>query len=333
MTPSRLALILLSLIVIAGCTNDPVSPERPFAVTISDLPTIGPNAHYELWFSYPEAAANQKGPRPDHSDAHYFSVGRFNVDASGNPVGINGGAARFAIPTGFNAQLIADAIVTVERMNDGHTEPGPRVLGGLISGTERKASGVLTPEDGEALGGRIIVDSVGYFILSAPTSDQAADGISGIWFADILFNNAQQRFDTVAGLKLAPQPLNPDNPEWTYEAWLVKYQGSAVPEYISLGRFGRPNVPDSTGAGPGAGSAPTRIHRTPGEDFVSGTRRSLNDGTYGVAVSVEPSGMRLARPLVTVLKTDTIPSGVAANIRLTMFPPEKAPELQFELDR
>lgn len=336
MSSRRIALALLSLFVpfiIDGCTNDPVSPERPFSVTVTDLPPLGAGAHYELWFSYPSGASQQKGPRPDHEDANYFSVGRFNIDASGNLTGATGGAAHFAIPSGYNAQLIGDAVVTVEKANDNHTKPGPRVLGGLISGTESKASSVLSPEDGDALGGRILVDSIGYASLVAPTSDVPADSVSGVWFVRFITDLSGLPTDTVAGLALPPQPLNPDNPDWTYTAWLVRNEGTAGAEYVNIGHFNMPDGPDDDLAGPGAGSAGSHYFRTPGSDFVSGTRRTLNDGTYDVVISVDPTAIALPRPLVTVLKSEKIAAGYPSRSKIALFRPLVTPVLQFDLDR
>lgn len=331
LTPLVLGILFLPIFI--GCTNDPVAPEKPFVVTGENLPMLVGEAYYELWFSYPKAGADRKGPRVDHEDANYFSTGKFIVDAAGNLMTTTGTPARFAIPEGFNAQLIADAIVTVERPGSTDHGPGRRILSGLFTGTERHASATLDPLDGEALGGKLFSDSAGFFSLSAPTSDSPADSVSGIWFTRFLFDLSGNPIDTVEGLKLAPQPLNPDNPGWTYQAWLVRNGESAQPEYVKLGAFNFSNRADSTGAGPGAGAFPARFYGHPGEDFVAGTRRLLNDGTYSVLVSVDPTGFGLSRPVVRVLESGTIAAGTPSRTALPMFRPNKLPTLQIELDR
>jgi len=255
------------------------------------------------------------------------------VDAAGNLLSTSGGPARFAIPAGFNAQLIGDAIVTVERASGTHSEPGRRIFSGLFTGTEKHASATLDPLDGEALGGKLFSDSAGFFSLSAPTSDSPADSVSGIWFTQFLFDVGGNPIDTLDGLKLAPQPLNLDNPGWTYETWLVRNPGSAQAEYIKLGAFNVSNRPDSTGAGPGAGAFPTRFYSNPGEDFVAGTRRVLNDGTYSILISVDPTGFDLTRPVVTVLESSMIAAGTPSRLALALLRPDKLPTLQVELDR
>jgi hypothetical protein len=327
------ALLAILSVVITGCTNDPVAPEHPFSVTIANLPPLGADAQYELWFSYPKAASQEKGSLPDHEDASYFSVGKFNMDAVGNPVGVTGGTAHFAIPSGYNPQLIGDALVTIEKVNDGHTVPGPRMLGGLITGSATHASGTLTADDGDALGGRVFTDTTAFILLAAPTSDNPADSVSGIWFVQLAYDSTGFPTDTLVGLRMASQPLNLDNPNWTYQSWLVRNEGTPQEEYIRMGRFNKPSGADSTGAGSGAGSSPSRIYPVPGEDFVTGVHRTLNDGTYGVVVSVEPIGFDLPRPLITLLKANKIPVGIWSHLPVPLVNPVSPPSLQFELDR
>lgn len=332
LVPALGALLALSTLL-TGCTEDPVFPEKAVSVTAPTLPPLDGEAYYELWFSYPETSTDWKGARPDHGGSAYFSVGKFNVGASGNLVSPEGGAAKFAIPSGYNPNLIIDALVTVEaehtHAHEGEEhEPGARLLGGKFSGSDKQATARLESTDDHALGGQMFSDTVGSFILVAPTSSDAADSSNGIWFV-----NYRGTPSPLPGLSLAPQPLNAHYPNWTYQAWLIRNEGTSSAEYVKLGRFLVPSKPDSTMAGPGAGPKGDAIFQAPGEDFVTGTRRTLNDGTYGVAISVEPIGIELDKPSVTILKLDRIPAGTWSRDSLTVRRPLNPPYLEVTVDR
>jgi len=327
------ALALASLLA-AGCTEDPVSPARSVTVSAPSLPPIAGDAYYELWFSYPSSGTQGKNPRPDHSDGAYFSVGKFRIDAEGAMVSLSGAPATFAIPEGYNANLIIDALLTVESTNDTDTLPGARMLAAPFRGTTEQALARLQPDDGEAFGSKIRRDSSGQVSLDAPTSNLPADAIRGIWFVRFVTDPFSAIIDTLPGLTLAPMPLNADNPNWSYQGWLVRNEGTSSEEYIKLGRFMDPAGIDSTGAGSGAGMVPKRVHEAPGEDFVGGTpKRVLNDGTYGVIVSAEPTGIELERPLVTVLKLDRIPAGHTTQTAMTLLRPANQIYMEVTVDR
>lgn len=330
--PALGAVLALSSIFVTGCNEDPVFPEKAVTVTAPTLPPLDGEAHYQLWFSYPGASTDSKGPKPDHSESAYFSVGKFNVDASGNLVSPEGGAAKFAIPTGYNPSLIIDALVTIESVHaehHGEAGPGARLLGGVFTGNAQQATARLEATDNHALGGQVFSDTVGSFILVAPTSSNPADSVSGIWFV-----NYHGTSSPLPGLTLPPQPLNDDHPDWTYQAWLIRNEGTAGAEYVKLGRFLVPSQQDSTVAGPGAGGVLDALFQAPGEDFVSAAaRRVLNDGTYGVAVSVEPIGIELRKPGVTLLKLDRIPAGTWSRTALTVSRPLNPPYLEVTVDR
>lgn len=325
------AAAVLALIV-TGCTKDPIYPEKTFVVKANSLPVLEGDQYYELWFSYPTGAASVKGQRLDHEDAAYISVGKFRVDAGGAVIGLDGGAAHFAIPEGHNPALIADAAVTVERVSVAHTEPGRRMLTGPFSGTASQGKATLVLDDEEAFGDKLSADSTGWCALDAPTSDAPADSASGIWFVSFK-ETTPGEIDTTAGLGLAPQPLVEDNPNWTYRAWLTHRQGASGVEYISLGAFTSPDAADANGPGPGAGALPTRFHKAPGEDFVSGTRRVLNDGSYGIVISIDPTDFNATRPLIPIMTLDRIPSGIGRRTLIQLASAAGAPSVEVTVDR
>ena len=93
------------------------------------------------------------------------------------------------------------------------------------------------------------------------------------------------------------------------------------------------DLPDDNGAGPGAGPNVSKAYQAPGEDFVSGTQRQLNDGTYGVVISAEPTTVALSRPLLTVLQHERIAAGTPARKVLILERPATGPSLQVMVDR
>ena len=100
-----------------------------------------------------------------------------------------------------------------------------------------------------------------------------------------------------------------------------------------LGGFLQRDLPDDNGAGPGAGPNVSKAYQAPGEDFVSGTQRQLNDGTYGVVISAEPTTVALSRPLLTVLQHERIAAGTPARKVLILERPATGPSLQVMVDR
>jgi hypothetical protein len=163
------------------------------------------------------------------------------------------------------------------------------------------------------------------FLLETPTTREIDDYAQGIWFVTSDLKDSS--------LPLAPQPLISTNKLWVYEAWLVRRDSGGGSDYISLGRFNDPSEPDDNGPGPGAGPLPDSAFALPGEDFVAtGVQRQLNDGTYGVVVSLSPAGIALDRPLVTLLRRDTIDAGVAARLPMTLAPAATVPVIDVNLN-
>jgi len=333
-TSIRSLLLLLAVaLLLPGCTNDPLSYPNTMQIVPSNLPMLDGNAYYELWFSYPPNSASIKNPTPDHSASSYFSVGRFRIDAFGNIVGANGGSAVFAIPNGYNPSLLIDAILTVQNADSASTEPGPILLAGPFSGTTSQGRDTLVANDGEAFGSRLYAADSGRMVLDAPTSGAPGDSARGIWFADIRRDANDEITQILPGLTFHAMPLNLDNSAWRYQAWLVR-TGTTGKEYIPLGSFSAPNAPDANGAGPGAGPNLSNAYSLPGEDFVGGsTPRALNDGTYGVVISVDPTNVVLKRPLLTLLRRDLIETGTPARRTISLGNQPERPKLEVVIDR
>ncbi len=314
-----ICIIALAAAGMAGCTEDPLYPALTVGATVQGLPHLESDLYYELMFSYPSTASKQTGTRLDHGENQYISAGKFTVDSSGALKSLTGTAVSFSLPSGYNPALVIDAVVVIRSSTSPDDTEFRRVMSGPFTGTEHRATAKLLLEDGEAFGEKLLLDSVGRCTLAAPTSSDPADSVSGLWF--VTFSPSATHsgaIDTLAGLYLPTQPLNPDNEYWTYQAWLVRNINTATPEYIKLGRFTAPNTNDGNSAGPGAGPMPTRVFRAPGSDFVSPTRRMLNDGTYSVLISLEPDGIELSRPFITLMRLDTIPAGTPAGSTLTL---------------
>ncbi|HVZ38873.1 MAG TPA: hypothetical protein VHI13_06325 [Candidatus Kapabacteria bacterium] len=330
--PITLVCLLALALAITGCTNDPLAPEKPVNASINNFPMLEGDLYYEFWFSYPKAGTSPKDKHFDDGDRDYVAAGSFRVDASGHAVDLQGNPAQFIIPEGFQADLISDALVTLEHENQGLGTPQRRVLAGLFTGTGSQLDAVLKPNDSAAFGPKLAVDSSSWCLLQAPTSDDPPDSVSGIWFVTFR-NRSGGGIDTLSGLALAPQPLNPDNPGWTYQTWLVRNAGSGSPEYVKMGRFRTLTGPDADGPGPGAGSHPERAYGRPGEDFTGALRRVLNDGTYGIVVSVEPDSVELSHPFIPLYSLNTIAAGAAARTLILLPIATTSPSMEITIER
>lgn len=333
--PNRLPLaaLLLSLVLAAGCTEDPVSPAEPVSVYATALPQLDGALYYELWLSYPTGKLTAGGnPTPSLTDAEYISVGRFRVTADGTLLDLSGNPASFVIPEGRNPNLFIDAILTVQQPGVNEGTPGPCMLSGAIMEDAGSSFIKLELKGDNAFGGTIVDDSKRYgsFVLDVPTTPDRADYANGIWFIDAPRDSNDLTIRK--GIGLPSLPLVESNERWTYETWLLHYTPSGT-EYISLGRFMNPARPDSTGAGPGAGPDLTDVYQEPGEDFVAGTPRTLNDGSYGVILSLQPTIAPIGHPFIELLRCDTIPITAARldSIPMTRLP--GAPTLEVTIAR
>jgi hypothetical protein len=305
-----LLLLPLAAFLIAGCTDDPLYPSRQVTVGIVDMPYLENGAYYELWLAYPRDAAQKNPPVVDRAERQFISIGMFRVGPSGEVQGTDGVPASFQVPPGYNPELFSDAIVTIQQSGGSDSLPGAVLLGGTLIRTGGRSVTRLSLNGRDAFGSSLdtlVQDTlvqqngaIGSFLLDTPTTPSESDYTQGIWF---IRSDLKTR-----GLPLPAQPINPLNPGWEYESWLVHHPGSATPEYISLGRFDSASGRDRNGAGPGAGPNISSAYDVPGEDFVAaGTERMLSDSGYGVVVSLAPKSVPLSHPFIILFQRDTIP--------------------------
>ena len=319
------ALSLLTSLLFTSCTTDPVFEEIGVSVNAFDFPTLDPSqGHYELWFSYPEDIVSGKRNAVQHGDALFVSMGKFMIDSDGTMKGLDRGAASFTIPAGFNPGLLIDAIVTVESSADTDDDPSGRFLAGAFTGTEREGFASLKMSGSDAFGqafDTVTANLKAVYRLRTPSSSATDDETQGIWFIDL---------NGKPSIGLKAQPINLENENWTYESWVTKEHGGSI-EYISLGTFDRIDTLDANGAGPNGGPEPVLL-RTPGEDFVQGTIRILNDGTYRVIISLQPINLGLNRPFYPLLESD-IPLSFDPTQEEQMAVAHRLPTVEIKVDR
>jgi hypothetical protein len=302
---TRTALMVLPLMLaIAGCSkvsDTPTAPAAAVQVTATGLPHIDGDAHYDLWFSY-AAGKRSAAAKPAHGDEAYVRIGSFRIDASGAMVGLDGNAPAFTIPDGINPQLLIDALVTVQQDGAAADEPGARLLAGSFVGTSSQGTAQLSLEGDDAFGDGLAEIADGHGLLDTPTSEDTTDFAQGVWLALVEPGGMH------AGATLPKLPSVDENPDWHYTFWLTHRTGTKT-EYIPLGSFLDPDTADGDGAGSGAGSQLDAAYKFAGDDFVAaGSTRMLNDGTYGVVVSLDPSTIPLQSPLLPLLRQDSIPA-------------------------
>jgi len=326
----RLLVLLLCGLSIASCTDDPLLPGHNPMVTIQNLPPLPVGFHYEIWVSTPPTG--DKINHTGHGETPYVSIGTFTVGTDRIPRGLNGNAPTFVIPASVKPGLLADALVSVEDGSGGH---GPEriLLAGDFVGSETRAFDTLTMVGRQAFKG-LLTSGFSTFVLDAPTSDSPIDSARGLWFIDIRRDPVSgDVIDTIPGLNLRALPVSTTNTGWAYQPWLVRYESGQPAEYIGLGQFTNPTTSDSDGAGPGAGAHPTRHYSVPGSDFVTGVVRTLNDGNYGVIVSLEPEGSVLSRPCVELLSRTIIDANLPSRRSVELISPASAPRVLILLDR
>lgn len=326
-----LLLVLASTLSFVGCTDDPLLPGHNPIVVAKHLPPLTATYFYELWINRPPAAPRASGT--PHEDDSYISIGKFIVQDDGSMLGLDGNPAAFVIPADVDPGLLADALLTIQNEGDAPGVPGPRLLAGDFLGSETRAYDTLRLTGREAFG-----DSLGrlysWCVLDAPTSDAPDDSVRGVWFVNMERDPITDVVtDTLPGLALAKLPTNTDNADWDYQTWLIRYASGRVAEYVPLGRFRNPAMADSNGAGDGAGDAPGRHYQVPGEDFARGLIRTLNDGNYGIVVTLEPSGSQFTRPGVPILSRHLIDNNVPPRRNIELAPVTDRPFVIITLDR
>ena len=205
-------------------------------------------------------------------DGSPVSTGKFNVDADGNLIELNGKAivnAEFDVGRDLNdAMAIA---LTIEPPGDTNSTPsGVKYLVGDVS-RQSAAAADLSVSHSAALGNDF-TGAAGSFILATPTNGADTDETSGIWYIDLSSGGP------TPGLQLPPLP-----PSFEYEGWVI-IDGTPV----STGKFRDVAAADS--GNPFSGPEPGKPF--PGEDFLRNAPDGLTFPTdirgRTAAISIEP---------------------------------------------
>ena len=248
------------------------------------MPTLANDYHYENWAIV--------GGKP-------ISAGKFNVDASGKIVNLDGSTVpNGQFQTGVELSGTTAVVVTIEPAKD--TDPAPtktHIVAGDISG----GSASLTVGHSMALGNSFASVSGG-FVLATPTDGDGTNENSGVWFVKLDGGPKQ-------GLTLPTLPMG-----WKYEGWTM-IAGTPV----STGTFTDPAMADSS-AKFTAGTKPAPPF--PGEDFLTSAPSGLTfptDVRGGKAViTLEPDADDSPMPFALKPLVGDIPAGATDHTNLPL---------------
>jgi hypothetical protein len=253
------SLLLAAVFALVACGDDLVEPPDPDPETVvlsfQGLEPLSNGFHYEGWAIIDGAAV---------------TTGKFNLDASGVLVDLDGAAIPGgAFQTGANLGNTSAIVITIEPAGDIDDDPAAtHVLAGDVS----SLAADLTVGAPQALADDFTT-ATGSYILATPTDAVEDNENSGIWFLSLATGNP------AAGLSL---PTLPDG--WAYEGWAV-IDGTPV----TTGTF--VSATGSDFAAPFSG--PLAGPPFPGEDFLVNAPNGLEfptdlAGMTGV-ISIEPS--------------------------------------------
>jgi hypothetical protein len=283
-----LALIFSLSIIYFSCDDSGVNVyaihRGVLSLKVVNLRPLDPNVNgmYEAWIRLDTAPGAW----------YYSSLGKFNIDANGNPIDANGQPADFKY-TGDTTKLylVTHCLISVEPPNSSGNISGPRILDCQLTKYTDSLAGNLT------IGGTEALDSVGRALLANPsgcwytlmskTSDNPVqDCAKGVWLCGSTGDSA---LPTLGKL--------PANSMWVYQGWIADTLNAGGPYYYSIGRFTDPRHSDDDGAGscagPNTANAPDRV----GEEWIQpncqwGGKPSivnLSAGYYQVFVTIEPA--------------------------------------------
>lgn len=249
-----LTITLLTAVAFLACGTESENTDSELTLEFTGLETLQNGFHYEGWLILDD------GP---------LTTGKFNVDAHGNLVDLNGSSISNGV---FNVPLDVSSasafVLTIEPAGDVDEIPAETHH---LAGTITNNTATLSFDHSASLGNSFSSSS-GKYILATPTDGVNENENSGIWFLDPSSGAA------IAGLNLPTLPNG-----WRYEGWAV-YNG--VP--ITTGTFVAVNEVDAFNSFSGTQNGPP----FPGEDFLMNAPIGLNfpiDLAGGVAViSIEP---------------------------------------------
>lgn len=267
-------LLVLGMALPAAAQTGPGS----LALQFDMLPTLDEavDGHYEGWAIV--------GGMP-------VTTGKFNVNATGQPVELGGGAIIDEFDAGVDITAATDIKISLEAPGDVDDLPsGLIVLTGGVSGMTADLQAALPDLD-------MLADmATGAYILATP-SDNGSDATNddqGIWF--LRMPNPDPGFMYLPDL----------GANWAYEGWVVDLSGGAPVPY-STGTFSMASGFDSDEAGCMGGGPPF-----PGQDFVAyqcDGVLDLDSGDFAAVLSIEPvpdngAGPFMFKPFAGMIPTD-----------------------------
>jgi len=278
--------LILGVLALIGCEKDGPSQPAPLtrlSLSFAGVQPLANGFHYEGW------AMINNSPVP---------TGKFNVNASGALVTLNGSAiANGEFQTGQNLSTATAIVITIEPNGDNDAVPAAtKYLGGNVAG----ASAPLTVAHAAALNNNFST-AAGKYVLATPTDGDGNNEKSGVWFLELPPPPKQ-------GLQLPTLPAG-----WAYEGWSL-INGTPV----STGTFTNPGAPDQSAPFSGPQGAPPY----PGEDFLANAPAGLTfptDLSGGMAViSIEPLPDDSPAPFTLKPLIASIPSNAADHVTYTM---------------
>jgi hypothetical protein len=245
-----LAVGIAALLVVA-CAGEGM---RTLTLAFTGVEPLANGYHYEGWAII---------------DGEAHSTGKFNLDASGDFITVDG----VEIPNGeFDVDYDLDdaTAIVISIEPDGDTDNTPsntKFLAGDVVNNDAD----LTVAASQALGDDF-TDATGKVILATPTNGSNTNELSGIWFLDLGSGSP------AVGLSLPTLPTG-----WKYEGWAV-INGQPV----TSGKFTAVDTVDESAPYSGTEPGPP----FPGEDYLENAPSGLTfptDLSGGTAViSIEP---------------------------------------------
>jgi hypothetical protein len=259
-------------------------PSTTFTMNFNGIEALQNGYHYEGW------AIVNGAP---------ISTGKFNVDANGNLIDLNGNPIpNNEFTVGGDLSATTAIVLTIEPDND--PDPGPadtHYLAGDVSG----GSATLSIDHAAALGDDFTTSS-GNYILATPTNGANTNENSGIWFLDLTSGNPEQ------GLFLPVLPAG-----WEYEGWVVM---NGAP--VTTGKFTDPLMADNAAPYSGSQGGPP----FPGEDFLMNAPTGLTFPTdiagATAVISIEPSPDDDPAPFTLKPLVGMIPANAVDHVTYSM---------------
>jgi hypothetical protein len=279
--------------VAAACSDDTTEPERGRDLTLA-LQGVEPllsGFHFEAWAL---VAGNP------------LAAGKFNVDAQGRLVDLNGAAiANGTLRQSRDISAATAIVITIEPNGDRDATPtATHILAGAVTG----AAGTLAVASPMALGSDFSTAAASY-VLATPTDSDNSNERSGVWFLSLASGSP------APGLSLPTLPAG-----WMYEGWAVV---NGRP--LTTGRFLNTRAADNAApySGPLAGPP------FPGEDYLrnapSGLTFPLDLRGATVAITIEPEPDDSPAPFAFKPLLGSVPA--AAADRVTYSLPNRASTL------